>query len=147
MSNKLYRQGVAAFIVNNDNQLLACSRLKYASNDWQIPQGGVEPNEDHKIACLREIEEETGLKSIEIIAFTSKTIKYEWPPEHLRKDTPYIGQEHVYFLFRANRLNELKQTRSFKSYKWVTFDLLVREVIDFKKTSYNEAWSELSLMI
>lgn len=147
MKEKLYRQGVAAFIVNPDNLLLACSRDKYDSNDWQIPQGGIERGEDSQTACFREVEEETGLKSLKVISFTTKTIKYEWPPEHLRNDTPYLGQEHVYYLLRATCLNELQETRSFKKYKWASFEFLMSEVINFKKIPYREAWDELSLKL
>lgn len=141
--NSVYRKGVAAFILNDCGKILACSRGKYDISDWQIPQGGIEKQESYEAACLREVQEETGLTSLSIISMASRLIKYDWPPETLRNDTPYIGQEHFYFLIKCLVPSELKSTRSFKFYKWVSFEFLINEVIFFKRKPYFQAWEEL----
>jgi 8-oxo-dGTP diphosphatase len=41
-------------------EVLLVHRPRY--DDWTVPKGKLEPNEDHAEAALREVEEETGLR-------------------------------------------------------------------------------------
>uniref|UniRef100_A0A2P2KU75 Nudix hydrolase domain-containing protein n=1 Tax=Rhizophora mucronata TaxID=61149 RepID=A0A2P2KU75_RHIMU len=36
-------------------------------NAWQMPQGGIDEHEDPKVAVLRELKEETGISSAEVL--------------------------------------------------------------------------------
>lgn len=53
-----------AVICSSDGKILLLRRHKDDENrpgDWDFPGGGVEPGEDYKAACRREIQEETGI--------------------------------------------------------------------------------------
>lgn len=56
--------GAGALVLNPKNKVLLIKQYRYPIQDWEwnLPGGGVDPNEDPKIAVEREIEEETGLK-------------------------------------------------------------------------------------
>jgi 8-oxo-dGTP diphosphatase len=65
--------GVAGIIIDDDKILLGRRLSNPEKNKWQFPGGHVEPGEDLKSACAREVYEETGLKidQIEPLAFTN----------------------------------------------------------------------------
>ena len=46
---------------------------------WQMPQGGIDASEDPAKAALRELEEETGIRSVEIIAESPGWYTYDLP--------------------------------------------------------------------
>ena len=54
--------GGVVFRRNQQNQQLEIMLLQDAKGRWTIPKGHVEPDEDPRITCQREIIEETGLK-------------------------------------------------------------------------------------
>lgn len=61
-------KGAAGVCINENNQLLMV--LQAAPDEepkWTVPSGGLEGNETFEKCCIREFEEETGLK-VEVIA-------------------------------------------------------------------------------
>ena len=49
-------------------------------HEWQMPQGGVDPGEDIVAAARRELAEETGARSVELLAVTQDWLPYDFPP-------------------------------------------------------------------
>ncbi|OMO58206.1 hypothetical protein CCACVL1_25535, partial [Corchorus capsularis] len=47
--------------------IFSASRLDIP-NAWQMPQGGIDDSEDPKAAALRELKEETGVSSAEVLS-------------------------------------------------------------------------------
>ncbi len=70
--------------------------------DWAMPQGGIDPGEEIVIAARRELWEETGVTSAEILAVTDEAWTYDFPargaPEH--KLFPFRGQRQRWAAFR-----------------------------------------------
>ncbi len=60
---------------------------------WDFPKGGVEKGESELQTVLREVEEETGLKGIEIVPGFRKVIEY-----YYRRDRKNVHKQVVYML-------------------------------------------------
>ncbi|KAI3911656.1 hypothetical protein MKW92_014763 [Papaver armeniacum] len=99
-----YRRNVGICLVNSSNEVFSASRLDIPSA-WQMPQGGIDEGEDPKAAAVRELSEETGVKSVEVIAEVPYWLTYDFPPpvrEKLNKrwGTDYKGQAQKWFLLK-----------------------------------------------
>jgi len=58
-------------------------------NSWQFPQGGIDKGETPKEALLRELQEEIGCSSVEVIAEYPFWIKYDFPNRQAGKSLPF----------------------------------------------------------
>ncbi len=71
---------------------------------WQMPQGGVQKDEEPKVAALRELKEEIGTDNAEIIAQLPEKLRYEFPDWLQYKGGifrgKYRGQEQDWFALR-----------------------------------------------
>ena len=96
------RNGVGIVVLNKDNKVFVAKRIDNPKNFWQMPQGGVDKGEDLLKAALRELEEETSIKNVELIKELDGTMIYELP-EHLLGiiwKGKYKGQIQKWFLMR-----------------------------------------------
>lgn len=70
--------------------------------DWGLPQGGIDPGEDVESAARRELWEETGVRSAELLAVSADWWPYDFPvrgaPGH--KLHPFRGQRQRWAAFR-----------------------------------------------
>ncbi|GAA0174593.1 pyrophosphatase [Lithospermum erythrorhizon] len=63
-----YRKNVGICLMNPSNKkIFVASRLDIPDS-WQMPQGGVDDSEDPRNAAIRELREETGVTSAEVVA-------------------------------------------------------------------------------
>ena len=61
-------KGAAGVCINENNQLLMVLQAAHDEDPkWTVPSGGLEDNETFEECCIREFEEETGLK-VEVIS-------------------------------------------------------------------------------
>ena len=57
-------------LLNNDNKVFVGKRIdNQEGNSWQMPQGGIDKNENTLQAAKRELDEETGIKTIKVITY------------------------------------------------------------------------------
>lgn len=140
-----YRQNVAAFILNFENKILTCQRAD-GHNDWQIPQGGVDPRETTEQTLKRELEEEVGLTNFEILSKLEHTITYDWPKElHSRG---FKGQEQTFYVVKiTDKMWEpnfnLHHQIEFKDYKWLNVsEFYTYTNGTFRGNSYKKALNE-----
>ena len=47
------RNGVGIVVLNNENKIFVAKRIDNPKNFWQMPQGGVDNNENYYEAALR----------------------------------------------------------------------------------------------
>jgi len=74
-----YRPCVAMLIIHQGRALLF--ERKDLTNNWQVPQGGIEDNENPEQAMKREIKEEIGISAVRIVATTQDILYYKIPPQ------------------------------------------------------------------
>ena len=101
MTNK-YRKCVGMMILNTNKEILVGRRLDHPSGYWQMPQGGIDENENFLNAAKRELEEETGAKTIKVIKELSEWLTYELPKNLLGKiwNGKYRGQKQKWFIMK-----------------------------------------------
>jgi len=69
---------------------------------WQMPQGGINPGEAAEAAALRELEEETAVRSVDVLAEAPGWLSYDLPDELLgiALKGRYRGQRQKWFAMR-----------------------------------------------
>ena len=145
--NGLYRLNAAAIVFNSQGKVLVFGRND-VENQWQFPQGGIEPNETPEVAARRELKEETNIQSVCLVAAIPQPLRYDFPPQVLEKfqklGRTNIGQEQYWFLFYFEGLeSEINFTTNpdeieFKAYKWIEIDEAPNLVVEFKKEVYRQ---------
>ena len=73
------RKGVGIVLLNKKNKVFVAKRIDNPKNFWQMPQGGVDENEEYYQAALRELKEETSIVSVELIKEIDKKLTYVLP--------------------------------------------------------------------
>ena len=97
-----YRLGVGAVLLNAHGQVLVAQRIDTPGDAWQMPQGGIDADEDPHQAIFRELEEEIGTANAEIIGELEDWLVYDLP-KALRKTIwkgRYRGQKQKWFALR-----------------------------------------------
>ena len=138
------RSGVGIIVLNRKNKVFVAKRIDNPKNFWQMPQGGVDEGEDFLTAAYRELEEETGIKNVELIKEISGTLTYELPEHLLGKiwRGRYKGQKQKWFLMKYlgndNEINIKTHKPKFLDWKWIDIDRITDVVVDFKLHIYQE---------
>ena len=88
------RIGVGIVLLNHQNKVFVGKRIDNPQNFWQMPQGGVDENEDFLQAAKRELKEETGIKSVKLIKEIDDWLEYDLPKNLIYKiwNGKYRGQ-------------------------------------------------------
>ncbi|WP_435085716.1 RNA pyrophosphohydrolase [Candidatus Pelagibacter bacterium nBUS_33] len=147
------RTGVGIVVLNNDNKVFVARRIDNAKNFWQMPQGGVDKGEDFLKAAFRELEEETSIKSVELIKELDGTITYELPDRLLGIiwKGKYKGQKQKWFLMKftgeEEEINIKTKNPEFLDWKWVDLDQITEFVVDFKLHVYKELKEKIKKII
>ncbi len=138
--SRSYRKGVGAVIFNRDGRVLVARRIGTVSA-WQLPQGGLRPQEDAHVAVKRELSEEIGTDRVEMIAEAPEWLRYEFP-EHLKVwNGKYCGQEQRWFafLFMGDEGDidlAAGHRPEFDAWQWVDIEQLPGLAVDFKRSLY-----------
>jgi len=108
---------------------------------WQMPQGGIDKGEDPLDAALRELEEETAIRSVELIDESAEWMSYDLPAEALgRWAGRYRGQTQKWFVMRFlgddSEIDIATEEPEFNAWKWVEMAHLLDLVVPFKRHVY-----------
>ena len=147
------RSGVGIVVLNKKNQIFLAKRIDNPKNFWQMPQGGVDDGERFYEAAIRELEEETSIKSVSLIKEIDGLTTYLLP-DHLIGiiwKGKYKGQKQKWFIVRfegkEDEINIKTKHPEFLDWKWVNIDNLTDEVVQFKFHVYKKIQSELYKII
>ena len=147
------RNGVGMVVLNKDNYVFVGKRIDNPKNFWQMPQGGVDKGEKYYNAALRELKEETSIKTISLIKEIDDLTTYLLP-NHLIGiiwKGKYKGQKQKWFVVRFNgeekEINIKTTNPEFLDWKWVNIDDLTNEVVEFKVQVYKKIQKELYKII
>ena len=146
------RVGVGIILLNNQNHILEGKRIDNPKNFWQMQQGGVNKNENFLNAAKRELEEETGVKSIELIKELDEWLEYELPENLLGKiwKGKYRGQKQKWFVMKFTgkdeEINVNTKNPEFLSWKWIKTSELTNIAVSFKLDIYKKLQDELNFL-
>ena len=146
-----YRPCVGVMLLNRQGLVWVGRRFQKQNDDgvghwWQMPQGGIDEGEDPAVAAIRELEEETAVRSAEIIAEAPGWYNYDLP-EHLIGHSwkgKYRGQTQKWFAMRfTGQDSEINlappgHKQEFDQWRWAKMDEIVDIIVPFKKPVYEQ---------
>jgi putative (di)nucleoside polyphosphate hydrolase len=152
VTDKPYRDNVGALLFNPAGLVLVARRADLPDAEgraggWQLPQGGVDPGEDLRIAVLRELAEEIGTGLAEIIEEHPDWLSYDFPPElaagGFRIAQRYRGQRQRWFALRFLGADtdirlDADPHPEFDAWRWARLDELPALAVSFKRDIYQE---------
>ena len=146
-----YRPCVGIMLINRDGLVWVGRRRRPKwvgdrfGHIWQMPQGGIGSGETERAAALRELEEETGVQSVAIIAEAPSWLSYELPNELLgiALKGRYRGQRQKWFAMRfLGKESEIDisprngHKAEFEAWRWAKMSELPELIVPFKRQVY-----------
>ncbi len=162
-----FRPNVGCIFVQKSTGLVLVGRRNSSTHSacWQFPQGGVDVTVDDTLAqaLRREMLEELGIKSFDILNRTSASIKYKFPEElqstypskcHLITNSTstifYQGQEQIWYLATLDGHPEpsleLAIDKEFVELDWVSPQQILHLIVPFKRNTYELVLKEFGLI-
>tara|TARA_X000000368_G_scaffold398319_1_gene368256 strand:+ start:258 stop:734 length:477 start_codon:yes stop_codon:yes gene_type:complete len=152
-NNLPLRNGVGIILLNKQNKIFVAKRIDNPKNFWQMPQGGVDKNENYYNAALRELKEETSIISVKLIKEIEKKYTYILP-DHLIGiiwKGRFKGQKQKWFVMRfvgsESEININTKYPEFLDWKWVDLNDLPKIAVNFKLNVYKNLKQELSKLL
>ena len=143
MADAFFRAGAGACVLDDAGHVLALRRRGLAEQAWQMPQGGIDENEAPQAAAMRELEEETGLRAVdvELLDEYPEWLAYELPRE-FRRPKVGLGQVQKWFLYRARAGAIVRpDQREFDAFEWMAPAQLLARAIAFRRPVYERLFA------
>lgn len=146
-----YRPCVGITVINREGLVWIGRRADSPGEEegrgawWQMPQGGIDAGEDPSKAALRELFEETGMRTVRILGETAGWLRYDLPTELVGKawGGRYRGQEQKWFAVRfLGEESEIDIVPAaghqveFTEWRWVPIAALTGLIVPFKRDVY-----------
>jgi putative (di)nucleoside polyphosphate hydrolase len=140
----LYRRGVGVMLLNPRGKVFVGARIDNPEDAWQMPQGGIDADEEPWATALRELQEETGIAPhlVERIAECPERLRYDLPEEWRSRlwGGQWVGQEQDWFLARFigqdTDVHIATDHPEFRQWRWVEPQLLPDLIVPFKRELY-----------
>ena len=154
MRAPVYRPCVGVMLLNREGLVFIGRRRNKKlvehvapGHEWQMPQGGIDEGEEPFAACLRELHEETNVRSAELIAEAPDWYHYDLPRDVAKKSWKgrYQGQRQKWFALRftgdeseidINTPAGGAHKAEFDAWRWERMERLPELIIPFKRPVY-----------
>jgi putative (di)nucleoside polyphosphate hydrolase len=154
-----YRPCVGIMVLNREGLVWAGRRIPVGNSEydgspqlWQMPQGGIDEGEDPEEAARRELYEETGMKSVRLIARAAEWFNYDLPEQLIGVGLKgkYRGQTQAWFAYRfEGDESEIAinpppggHEPEFDQWKWKRMEELPGLIVPFKRAVYDRVVAE-----
>ena len=147
-ANLPYRPNVGAVLFNPAGLVLVARRANFPNAEgpaggWQLPQGGIDADEDPRSAVLRELAEDIGTDRAELIGEHPDWLFYDLP-EHLigvALHGRWRGQRQRWFALRFTGADsdirlDADPHPEFDAWRWAPLADLPELAVDFKRPIY-----------
>jgi putative (di)nucleoside polyphosphate hydrolase len=122
---------------------------------WQMPQGGIDEGETPAAAALRELTEETGMRTARILAESARWHAYDLPPHLMGRALGgrFRGQTQRWFLLRflgddsEIDIAPKDHDPEFDAWRWAAVDELAPAIVPFKRQVYDTVIAEFRPLV
>jgi putative (di)nucleoside polyphosphate hydrolase len=157
-----YRLGVGVVLFNDEGLIWLGRRIERSDEPekgryrWQLPQGGIDAGEEPEAAVIRELYEETGVRSAEIVAETSGWVAYDLPLDLIGVALKgrYRGQKQKWYAMRFTGDNSEVNIASpgghepeFDMWRWAPHREAPELVVPFKRPLYETVLGEFARLL
>jgi len=147
------RSGVGIVLLNKKNKVFVAKRIDNPKNFWQMPQGGVDKEENYYQAALRELKEETSIVSVELIKKIDKKLTYILPENLIGIiwKGKFKGQIQQWFIMRFvgndSEINIKTKKPEFLDWKWINVEDLPKVAVKFKLDVYKNLKTDVKKIL
>jgi putative (di)nucleoside polyphosphate hydrolase len=154
-----YRPCVGVLVLNRAGRAFIGRRIEGpehidATHAWQMPQGGIDKGEEPWPAALRELHEETNIRSVERLGEIADWLQYDIPREIVGQawKGKYRGQTQKWFAMRfTGDESEIDLAHpagaaepEFSAWRWEAMQNVPNLVVPFKRGVYERVVLEFA---
>ena len=151
-----YRPCVGVVLLNRQGLVLIGRRIEGPehidlTHTWQMPQGGIDDGEEPWPAAVRELREETNIRSVERLGEIADWLKYDIPREIVGQAWrgKYRGQTQKWFAMRFTGNDDEIDVEhpaghepEFSAWRWERLQKIPDLVVPFKRAVYDRVAGE-----
>lgn len=154
-----YRPCVGIVLFNRDGRAFIGRRIDGPEHvdlqhAWQMPQGGIDAGEDPWPAALRELREETNIRSVRRLGEIAEWLRYDIPRELIGQawKGKYRGQMQKWFAMRfTGHDSEIDvehpdgaHEAEFAAWRWAALEEIPGLIVPFKRAVYERVVAEFA---